>query len=124
MTRWVVDELGPEVPMHFSAFHPDFKLKDKKRTPPSTLLRAREIAMQNGVRYAYTGNIHNPEGDTTYCHSCGERVIGRNWYEITDWNLDLSGNCTHCGTQCGGVFENSPGKWGRKRQPVRLGDFR
>jgi len=123
MTRWVVEKLGPDVPMHFSAFHPDWKMMDVPSTPKETLIRAREIAMENGVRYAYTGNVHNEEGDSTYCHQCGEELIGRDWYVLTEWNLDAEGKCAFCGTPCAGVFEASPGNWGAKRMPVRLRDF-
>ena len=82
MTRWVVEKLGPDVPMHFSAFHPDWKMLDIPPTPKETLVRAREIAIKNGVHYAYTGNVHNEAGDSTYCHQCGEKLIGRDWYVL------------------------------------------
>ncbi len=125
MTAWVVKHLGPDVPMHFSAFHPDWKMMDKPRTPKSTLLRAREIAQANGVRYAYTGNVHDFDGHSTYCHSCGHRLIGRDWYELSDWNIrfdgNYNGNCNSCGEPVSGVFDGPPGDWGRKRVPVRLG---
>jgi len=124
MTKWVVKHLGPDVPMHFSAFHPDFKMMDHPSTPKSTLQRARQIAMGNGVRYAYTGNVHDPEGDSTYCHGCGQKIIGRDWYELSEWNLDEKGQCTKCKTQCAGVFEDKPGEWGRRRLPVRLADHK
>jgi pyruvate formate lyase activating enzyme len=123
MTRWVVKELGPDVPMHFSAFHPDYKMMDVPPTPAATLERARHIALHNGVRYAYTGNVHNEAGDSTYCHQCGEKLIGRDWYELTDWKLTADGKCASCGTPCAGVFEPSHGNWGAKRMPVRLRDF-
>ena len=109
MTSWVVKHLGPDVPMHFSAFHPDWKMMDKPRTPKSTLARAREIALANGVRYAYTGNIHDFDGHSTYCHACNHRLIGRDWYELSDWNIrfggNYSGNCSNCGSPVAGVFE-------------------
>ncbi|MCG6899922.1 MAG: AmmeMemoRadiSam system radical SAM enzyme [Gammaproteobacteria bacterium] len=123
MTRWVVEKLGPDVPMHFSAFHPDWKMMDVPPTPKQTLIRAREIAMRNGVHYAYTGNVHNAAGDSTYCHHCGETLIGRDWYVLTDWKLTADGKCATCGTPCAGVFEASPGHWGARRQPVQLRDF-
>jgi len=123
MTRWVVDKLGPDVPMHFSAFHPDWKMMDVPPTPKETLIRAREIAMENGVRYAYTGNVHNAAGDSTYCHHCGETLIGRDWYVLTDWKLTADGKCASCGTPCAGVFAAGHGNWGARRQPVRLRDF-
>jgi pyruvate formate lyase activating enzyme len=124
LTRWVVAELGPDVPLHFSAFHPDYKMLDRPPTPPATLTRARRIAMANGVRYAYTGNVYDPEGQSTYCHACGKLLIGRDGYEITEWVLTGEGQCSGCGTACAGVFEAEPGDWGSKRLPVRLAGFR
>jgi pyruvate formate lyase activating enzyme len=123
MTRWVVEHLGPDVPIHFSAFHPDWKMLHKPSTPPATLTRARHIARENGIRYAYTGNVHDEEGGSTYCHHCGKKVIGRDWYELTDWRLTEDGRCQFCSTPCVGVFAGPPGTWGRKRLPVRLADF-
>ncbi len=109
MTKWVVSELGPDVPMHFTAFHPDYKMMDVPPTPPQTLTRARDIAMKNGVRYAYTGNVHDKGGESTYCHHCGTLLIGRDWYQLSEWNLDAEGKCRNCGTPCAGVFEEKPG---------------
>ncbi len=123
MTRWIVNELGPDVPLHFTAFHPAWKMMDHPPTPPETLRRAREIALRNGVRYCYTGNVHDEEGQSTYCHACGTRLIGRDWYVITEWNLTEDGKCPQCGTPCAGVFEARPGDWGARRLPVRLADF-
>ncbi len=120
MTQWVVEHLGPDVPMHFTAFHPDWKMRDKGHTPPETLSRAREIAVKNGVRYAYTGNVHDEHGGSTYCHECGHKLIGRDWYQLSDWNLDEAGRCLACGTACAGRFKGRPGEWGRRRLPVRL----
>jgi len=120
MTRWVVDELGPDVPMHFTAFHPDYKMLDRPATPPSTLTRARDIAVGNGVRYAYTGNVHDESGGSTYCHECGERLVGRDWYVLTDWRLGADGTCDSCGAKCAGVFEAEPGTWGARRMPLRI----
>jgi pyruvate formate lyase activating enzyme len=123
MTRWVVSELGNDVPMHFTAFHPDWKMLDRPPTPAATLTRARDIAMRNGVRYAYTGNVIDEAGGSTYCHSCGKKLIGRAQYNITQWNLDAQGKCSSCGTTCSGLFEAVPGTWGSRRLPVRLKDF-
>jgi pyruvate formate lyase activating enzyme len=120
MTKWVVAELGPDVPMHFSAFHPDWKMMDKPRTPKETLIRAREIAIKNGVRYAYTGNVHHDEGDTTYCPSCKAPVIKRDWYELSHYTLDGAGNCQNCKTEIDGRFAGPAGTWGRKRVPLRF----
>jgi pyruvate formate lyase activating enzyme len=124
MTQWVVTNLGSEVPMHFTAFHPDWKMMDKSSTPMETLIKARDIAIKNGVRYAYVGNVHNKLAESTYCHHCGELLIGRNWYILSDWNLTAEGHCINCGTRCAGVFEKVPGNWGAKRVPVKLGVVR
>ena len=121
MCAWVVENLGADVPMHFSAFHPDYRMLDKPRTPADTLAMARRVAMRNGVRYAYTGNVHDLGRQSTYCHVCGTRTIGRDWYELSDWRLDEKGACATCGTQTAGVFGGPPGRWGRKRLPVKLG---
>jgi pyruvate formate lyase activating enzyme len=123
MTQWVVERLGPDVPMHFTAFHPDYKMLDYPSTPPSTLKRARAIARKSGLRYVYTGNVHDEDGGSTYCHQCGERLIGRDWYVLSDWNLGEGGRCVRCGAVCAGVFETRPGHWGSRRLPVRLRDF-
>ncbi|MEN8178453.1 MAG: AmmeMemoRadiSam system radical SAM enzyme [Pseudomonadota bacterium] len=123
MTQWVVEELGPDVPMHFSAFHPSWKMMDHSHTPLSTLQTARRIALKNGVRYAYVGNVHDPQGDSTYCHQCAALLIGRDWYELSDWKLTPTGECQACGAPCAGVFEAKPGAWGAKRQPVRLASY-
>ena len=123
MTRWVVEHLGPDVPMHFSAFHPDWKMMNTPATPKNTLERARKIAMDNGVHYAYTGNVHDEDGDSTFCHACGTKLIGRDWYVITEWNLTDDSHCPDCGTACAGVFEGQAGNWGARRLPVRLSDY-
>ncbi|MEJ1296448.1 MAG: AmmeMemoRadiSam system radical SAM enzyme [Candidatus Sedimenticola sp. (ex Thyasira tokunagai)] len=120
MSQWVVEHLGPDVPMHFSAFHPDWKMLDTPSTPKSTLARARQIALNNGVHYAYTGNVHDPHGDSTWCHSCGKLLIERDWYQLGEWSLSADGRCRFCGTHCAGVFEEKPGDWGAKRLPVRM----
>jgi pyruvate formate lyase activating enzyme len=118
LTRWVVEELGPDVPLHFTAFHPDYKMLDTLPTPPETLTRARSIALRNGVRYAYTGNVNDPEGGSTFCHGCGSLVIGRDWYELGAYRLSDNGHCMVCGTKTPGVFAGRPGRWGRRRVPV------
>jgi pyruvate formate lyase activating enzyme len=124
MTQWVVRELGPDVPMHFTAFHPDYRMLDVPHTPPQTLTRARQIAVKNGVRYAYTGNVRDESGSSTYCHACGARLIGRDWYRLTAWNLTPDGRCRQCSAACPGHFEPESGHWGQRRQPVRLANFR
>jgi pyruvate formate lyase activating enzyme len=121
---WFAKNLGPDVPWHFSAFHPDYRMLDKPPTPPATLVPAREIARAHGLRYVYTGNVHDEEGQSTFCHACGEKLIGRDWYTLTAWALDERGRCRRCGARCAGVFEAKPGAWGARRQPVRLADFR
>ena len=120
MTKWVVKNLGADVPMHFTAYHPAFKILDIPSTPGETLTQARDIAQKNGVRYAYTGNVHDKKGESTYCHHCSQILIGRNWYELSEWNLSDEGKCINCGSVCSGIFESSPGTWGAKRQPVRM----
>jgi pyruvate formate lyase activating enzyme len=123
LSRWVVERLGPDVPLHFSAFHPDYRMLDKPRTPYETLATARRVAMGEGVRYAYVGNVHDSGRASTYCHACGSPLIERDWYTLLSWNLDAKGCCRSCGTACAGVFDGPPGNWGQKRLPVRLADF-
>lgn len=120
MTRWVAGQLGPDVPVHFTAFHPDFKMRDRPPTPAATLARARRIAMDNGVRYAYTGNVHDPAGQSTRCHQCGALLIERDWYELGSWRLTRDGRCASCGTPLAGVFEGPAGTWGPRRLPVQI----
>jgi len=120
LTQWVAGQLGPDVPLHFTAFHPDWKMRDRPATPPLTLARARDIALRNGLHYVYTGNVHDRMGGSTWCHACGELVIERDWYELGRWGLTAAGRCSNCGTQIPGVFEASPGGWGSRRQPVSL----
>ena len=122
MTGWVVANLGPDVPMHFTAFHPDWKLTDKPPTPPDTLIRAREIALKNGVRFAYTGNVYDPAGNSTWCPSCRALLIERDGYRIGHWGLDAHGACRDCGTVIPGVFEPEPGHFGARRIPIRLSE--
>ena len=120
LCEWVMEKLGPDVPLHFTAFHPDWRMRDVPPTPPATLQQARAIAKQTGLRYVYTGNVHDETGQSTYCHNCGLRLIGRDWYRLTDWNLTDENHCKQCGESCAGVFENLPGTWGERRLPVRI----
>ncbi|MBN1270364.1 MAG: AmmeMemoRadiSam system radical SAM enzyme [Kiritimatiellae bacterium] len=120
LSAWVARELGVEVPVHFTAFHPDFELIDRPPTPRQTLKRARELARAEGLRYVYTGNVRDEEGAATYCHGCGRRVIGRDGYTITDWNLTDDGHCASCDALCSGVFDGPPGGWGTRRRRVRF----
>ena len=118
MTTWVVEHLGPDVPMHFTAFHPDWKMRDIARTPASTLSRAREIARANGVRYAYTGNVSDPQGSSTWCHQCGELLIERDWHRLGHWGLNKQGGCAACGAVLSGIFAEKPEQ--AVTRPVRV----
>lgn len=118
MSRWIAEYLGPDVPLHFSAFYPTWRMKDVPPTPPETVMKARKWAMEEGLRYVYTGNIRDAEGQNTYCHACGALLIGRAGYEITAWNLEDHGRCKACGARCAGVFEEKPGTWGARYLPV------
>ena len=118
-SEWIAEHLGTEVPLHFTAFHPDFKMRDVPPTPPATLRRARRIAQEAGLRYVYTGNVHDPEGQTTTC-VCGEALIVRNWYRIDHYAVSDSGQCGSCGARVPGVFAGPAGDWGPKRQPIRI----
>ena len=119
MTRWVVDNLGADVPMHFSAFHPDWKMRDVSPTPAATLHRARKIAMDNGVQFAYTGNLRDLEGGSTWCPNCKQLLIGRDSYRLYHWGLE-NGHCGNCGRGIAGHFGGQPGDWGCRRQVVHL----
>ena len=119
MTQWIAEELGPDVPLHFTAFHPDWKMRDIPPTPASTLSRARAIGRSNGLRFVYTGNVHDEAGGSTLCPGCGATLIGRDWYDITTWKL-RDGACPACGTRIAGVFEPVPGDWGRRRRRVGI----
>ncbi len=120
MAAWFAEHLGPEVPWHFSAFHPDWKMRDVPPTPLATLEQARRIAMQHGLRYVYTGNVRDLEGGSTRCPACQAPVIGRDGYTITHWGLDADGRCGVCGTRCTGQFAAGPGHWGSRRARVQL----
>jgi pyruvate formate lyase activating enzyme len=117
LSQWFAEHMGSDVPLHFTAFHPDFKLRNVSRTPPSTLRRAREIAQSYGLNYVYTGNVHDRDGDTTYCAGCKKPVIERDWYKMLGWNISNSA-CTGCGHPIAGVFEDRPGTWGARREAV------
>jgi pyruvate formate lyase activating enzyme len=120
LCRWFVKELGPEVPLHFTAFHPDFMLMDVPPTPPATLSRAREQARAAGLAHVYTGNVRDPRGQSTFCAGCGQVLIGRDGYEITGWRLDAEGRCSGCQARLAGHFDPAPGSWGSRRRPVVL----
>ena len=121
MSQWLRKELGPDVPLHFSAFHPDHKMPDVPATPASTLVRARELAMKEGLQYVYTGNVRHEAGDTTCCPGCHKPLIVRDWYQIRAYRLSPDGRCPHCGTAVAGRFDASPGNFGRRRIPIAFG---
>jgi pyruvate formate lyase activating enzyme len=121
MCGWIKRELGADVPLHFSAFHPDYKMVDVPQTPVATLVRARNIALQQGLHYVYTGNVHNIEGATTFCPSCKAPLIVRDWYQVINYRLTASGRCPDCGTAAAGRFDATCGYFGRHRIPVMLG---
>jgi pyruvate formate lyase activating enzyme len=118
LCQWVLRELGPDVPLHFSAFHPDHKMPDVPATPPATLVRARQIGLQEGLHYVYTGNVHNQEGDTTFCPHCAAPLIVRDWYQINRYALSPQGHCVACGTTIAGRFDVKCGHFGRRRIPL------
>jgi pyruvate formate lyase activating enzyme len=120
LTRWVADRLGPEVPLHFSAFHPDYKMTDVPPTPPATLSRARSIGLSNGLHYVYTGNVHDREGGTTFCPGCREPLIERDWFDVFGCSLDARGQCPHCGCRIAGRFGAFQGRVTGRRRPVRV----
>jgi pyruvate formate lyase activating enzyme len=123
MTQWIVEHLGPDVPLHFTAFHPDWKMTDRPRTPRRTLIRSRDIAMKNGLRYVYTGNVRDFTGSSTHCYHCGDILVGRDGYELSTWKLALDGqqaSCSSCAAPIAGVFESRPGAWGNRQMPIKI----
>ncbi len=122
LSRWLADNLGPDIPLHFSAFHPDWKMLNKHPTPSSTLNRARDIALDHGLHFVYTGNIHDSRGGSTYCPGCHELLIERDWYILGRWGLDNEGKCKYCGQEIAGRFESQAGDWGNQRRPIRIGN--
>ena len=123
LSEWFAENLGPDVPLHFTAFHPDYRMTDLPRTPHATLTRARAIARAAGLRFVYVGNVHDEEGSSTYCPGCGAKVIGRNWHTLGTWALTGEGKCNACRYQMPGVFDGPPGTWGARRMPVNLKRF-
>lgn len=118
---WIMDAVGPDVPVHFTAFHPDFRMQDRGRTPHETLLKARQMALEQGVRFVYVGNVHDVQHQSTWCPECHTLLIERDWHQLGTWNMK-SGGCANCGASVPGVFEETPGTWGRRRQPIRISD--
>ncbi len=121
MSAWLVDHVGPEVPLHFTAFHPAYRMNDVPPTPAATLVRARRQAISAGMRHVYTGNVRDPEGQSTTCAGCGEVVLARDGYTILDYGLDERGRCHACGRAMAGRFGERAGRWGARRMPVRIG---
>jgi pyruvate formate lyase activating enzyme len=119
MCDWIVKELGPDVPLHFSAFHPDFKLTDRLATSLATLQTAHDIARRAGIRYVYTGNVIDPDHQHTYCPDCGRAVIRREGYSVDDFALH-GGRCVHCHTSIAGRFDEQPDTWGGRRLAVKI----
>lgn len=124
LSRWIAAELGPDVPLHFSAFHPDFRMLHVPRTSPAALTRARRIALDAGLRYVYTGNVHDVAGDTTSCPGCGAALIVRDWYRLLDYRLTPAGRCPDCGLAIPGRWDPEPGDFGPRRIPVRIASRR
>jgi len=120
LSEWVATRLGPEVPVHFTAFHPDYRMTDVPPTPPETVRRARARALATGLRHVYGGNVHDVEGDTTSCTGCGAVLVVRDWYEILDYRLDADGRCPDCGHALAGRFGARAGGFGRRRIPVAI----
>jgi len=123
MTQWIAANLGSEVPLHLTAFHPDWKMMDTPRTPRKTLTRCRDIALGNGLHYVYTGNVSDPGGQSSYCPGCGTKIIGRSGYELSAWGIETNSGhntCSTCSHPIAGVFEPHPGTWGAMRQPVSI----
>ena len=118
--KWIAKEVGLDVPLHFTAFHPDFKMMDTPHTPPATLTRAREIALGEGLQYVFTGNVHDTTGGTTYCPGCNEPLIVRDWYEIKSYDVTPDGKCPHCTAPVAGAFEAFHGQFGRRRIPLAI----
>ena len=123
MTKWIARELGPDVPLHFTAFHPDYKMDDLPPTPAATLTRSRAIAIGNGLRHVYTGNVHDAEGGTTHCPHCGNAVIVRDWHRILNYRVSESGHCRECGGAIAGRFGRYDKPFGPRRIPVRLAGY-
>jgi len=118
--EWIMKHLGTNVPLHFSAFHPDYKMTDISHTPSYTLSRARRIALDAGLHYVYTGNVHDTDGGTTSCPGCGNKLIVRDWYDILDYQITDDGRCPSCGTEISGRFSHFAHAYGNRRMPVRM----
>jgi pyruvate formate lyase activating enzyme len=117
MCEWIRDNLGTDVPVHFTAFHPDYHMMATPPTPPQTVVNAREIAIETGLNYVYVGNVDDPERQSTYCPSCGKLLIARRWHDVETYELDRN-HCRFCGHTVAGHFADKPGHWGTRRVPV------
>ena len=122
MCDWILNGVGADVPVHFTAFHPDFRMTDRGRTPHETLLAAKQIAREQGLRFAYVGNVDDAQNQSTWCPQCGELLIERDWHQLGRYRMKGS-RCGACDTEIAGHFDAAPGTWGRKRQPIRIGDY-
>jgi len=120
LSSWILNNLGPDVPLHFSAFHPDWKMQDVPPTPTKTLQRARMLAIEQGLHFVYTGNVHDPEGDSTWCPDCKSLLIERDWYQLGHWGIDKNACCKKCGYRLPGHYAIKQGNWGAKRLPIKL----
>ncbi|MCC6669923.1 MAG: AmmeMemoRadiSam system radical SAM enzyme [Planctomycetes bacterium] len=119
---WLRRELGPDVPLHFSAFHPDFRMLDRPPTPAATLQRARDLARACGLEFVYTGNIADEAGQSTWCPRCGDLLVERRAYDIDRYRLDATARCPRCSAPIAGVFADRPGRWGTHRRPVHIAE--
>jgi len=118
LSEWIAKNLSPDIPLHLSAFHPDHKMRDTPKTSPVALKRARDIALRSGLRFVYTANIHDIEGDTTFCPNCHKAVIVRDWHTIKTYDLDDTGHCVHCRNLLPGHYQTQVGQWERSYKPV------
>ncbi|MFN3604527.1 MAG: AmmeMemoRadiSam system radical SAM enzyme [Leptonema sp. (in: bacteria)] len=121
--EWILKNLGSDVPLHFTAFHPDFKMLNKSSTPHTTLLRARKVAQEVGLQFVYVGNVYDENAESTYCPNCKRKIIGRNWYTLSDYYITSEGKCQFCGYVIPGRFDKTKGNWGAKRVPIHIGNF-
>jgi pyruvate formate lyase activating enzyme len=117
MSQWIHDELGADVPLHLTAFHPDYRMIDTPRTPHQALIKARDIAIKAGLQYVYVGNVLDPERASTYCPKCQQRLIQRSWHDVETYELTAN-RCRFCGYEIAGRFGDQPGHWGTRRMPV------
>ncbi|MCP4505912.1 MAG: hypothetical protein GY826_05890, partial [Fuerstiella sp.] len=122
MCDWILDSVGADVPIHFTAFHPDFRMKELGHTPHETLLTAKRIAGEQGLNFAYVGNVNDVQNQSTWCPQCNALLIERDWHQLGRYRMTAN-RCTACGTEIAGHFDDAPGTWGRKRQPIRIGEY-